>query len=547
MRTLVALFLVTAAAIAAAWWWLGRPVAAPAAAADPGRIQCMSYTPFRAGQSPLIATTHADAANIEEDLASLSRLTGCVRTYATDNGLDQVPAIAQRLGIKVLQGVWLSRERDKTRIQIDAAVALAKRYPDVIIGLVVGNEVLLRGELAAEDIAGILREVKAAVPVPVTYADVWEFWLRNRELATAVDFVTIHILPYWEDFPIAADTAAAHVDAIRSRVGTAFPGKEILIGEVGWPSAGRMREGALPSPSNQARVLEEVMARAKANNYRVNLIEAFDQPWKRQNEGTVGGYWGLFGSVVREPKFAWGEPVSDHPLWRWQLAFGIALAAFVFCAAAVAGRGAVPADAKAAARTPAARTPPDRVLAGVAVIGVAAGVAAPWGLADVAIESLGIGGWIRGAAFAAVAVAAPVTAAVALAANVAVPAFERIWGRPADRPRSRIALANGVVLVAATILALQTALGLVFDPRYRDFTFAPLTAAAVPFLVVSLLGQRGTGARGRAETIAAVTLAGSAVYIVLNESVANWQAVWFAAVLVVLAVTLGRLRDARST
>ena len=70
--------------------------------------------------------------------------------------------------------------------------------------MVVGNEVLLRGEMAANDLADTIRAVKARVKVPVTYADVWEFWLRNRELAAAADFITIHILPYWEDFPIAA-------------------------------------------------------------------------------------------------------------------------------------------------------------------------------------------------------------------------------------------------------------------------------------------------------------------------------------------------------
>jgi glucan 1,3-beta-glucosidase len=96
-------------------------------------------------------------------------------------------------------------------------------------------------------------------------------------------------------------------------------------------------------------------------------------------------------------------------------------------------------------------------------------------------------------------------------------------------------------------MAIQTALGLVFDPRYRDFTDAQLSAAVVPFAIAMALYGGGAGPRGQAETIAAVALAGSAVYIVLNEGFANWQASWLGAVLVVLAVTLDRLRDAQNT
>jgi len=389
MERAAGLFVATLAAVALTWWWLGRPVEAPAAAADPGRVQCLSYAPFRGSETPLDESTRVAAHEIEEDLSRLAHLTDCVRTYSTENGTDQVPAIAQRVGLKVIQGLWLGRDRKKNRLRIDETIALAKRYPDVITAIVVGNEVLLRGEMSAVDIAEVLREVKAATSMPVTYADVWEFWLRNRDLAQAVDFITVHILPYWEDFPISAAQAGAHVDAIRARVAASFPGKDILIGEVGWPSAGRMREGALPSPSNQALVLQEVMARARAKNYRVNLIEAFDQPWKRKIEGTVGGYWGLLTSAGREPKFAWGAPVSNHPLWGWQMVAGMALAATVF-AAAFAGRSKVLADLG---------TP---VLAGIAVDALAAGIAVPWAAAHAATESLGAGGWARGLALIAV-------------------------------------------------------------------------------------------------------------------------------------------------
>src|SRR5260370_1173294 len=194
----------------------------------------------------------------------------------------------------MLQGLWLSNKPDLSRKQVETTIALAKRFPDVIQAVIVGNEVLLRGEMAAPDLARTIREVKAQVPMPVTYADVWEFWLRYREIAAAVDFITIHILPYWEDIPIPASAAAPHVDAIRKQIVAAFPGKEVFVGEFGWPSAGRMREGALPSRANQARSLQEVLALAKRESYRVNLIEAYYQPWKPPLEGAVGGHWALW-------------------------------------------------------------------------------------------------------------------------------------------------------------------------------------------------------------------------------------------------------------
>src|SRR5271165_4932898 len=277
-----------------------------------------------------------------------------------------------------------------------------------------------------------------------------------------------------------------------------------------------MREGALPSPANQARVLEEVMARARANHYRVNLIEAFDQPWKRKLEGTVGGYWGLLTSDGRAPKFAWGEPVSNHPLWVWQGAAGVALAAIVFAAAFAPRR-------EEAWREEARRDKrfelPAPLLAGLAVDALAAGIAAPWAVANAMTESLGAGGWVRGLAFIAVSVGAPIAVAMTLARGVAVPPFARVLTRAAQRPGNGLAVAAGAILVAVTVLALQTALGLVFDPRYRDFTFAPLTASVVPFAVASVVGVRGRSPVGWAERLAALTLLGAGVYIVLNESV----------------------------
>jgi exo-beta-1,3-glucanase (GH17 family) len=266
----LALFALTAATIGIVWGWLGTPVVLPPSPLAAGqKLYCVSYAPFRGRQDPLVAGTLVAAAQIDADLALLAKYTDCVRTYSIENGLDKLPEIARRHGLKVLLGLWLSSDAAKNRRQIAGVIALGKEYPDTIRAIIVGNEVLLRGEMSVNDLVAIIRQVKAQVPEPVSYADVWEYWLRYRDVANAVDFVTIHVLPYWEDFPLPASLAAAHVDAIRKQVAAAIPGKEIVVGEVGWPSAGRMREGALPSPSNQARVLAEVMARARAGHYRV--------------------------------------------------------------------------------------------------------------------------------------------------------------------------------------------------------------------------------------------------------------------------------------
>ena len=97
------------------------------------------------------------------------------------------------------------------------------------------------------------------------------------------------------------------------------------------------------------------------------------------------------------------------------------------------------------------------------------------------------------------------------------------------------------------LVAVEAALGLVFDPRYRDIPFAPLTGAAVPFLVLLSTTPRSGRSRATAETVAAAVLALSAAYIVFNETFANWQSVWFCAGLIGLAVTLLSVRDAPSS
>jgi glucan 1,3-beta-glucosidase len=534
LRTPLALLLTSLCAIAAVWWWLATPITLVRAPIDPdAKLQCVSYAPFRGAQTPLQPTTHIGPEQIERDLVDLAKITDCVRTYSIENGLDQVPGLAAKVGLKVIQGIWLGSDRLKNLVQISIAVGLTKQYPQVITALVVGNEVLLRGEMTTADLAANIRLVKAQVTVPVTYADVWEFWLKNREIYDAVDFVTIHILPYWEDIPVKAKFAASHVDEIRKRMAVAFPGKEILIGETGWPSAGRMREGALPSRTNQARIVSDILDLAKREGFRVNLIEAYDQPWKRQLEGTVGGYWGLFDAAKRVVKYPPGQVISNYPLWKWQMGGGMALSVAVFLAAWLARR-----------RRPWTPRPTSWIAVGLWATtgGILFGIAAD----KMFYESYGVGGWLQWGALLAAAIASPLLCTHAAMSGRSLPTFLELLGPRDFRGGSFPTALLAIALAVTTLIAAETALGFTFDPRYRDFPFAALTMTVVPFAGLMLLNRPQAGVRPIAESAFAGLLVVTALYTGINEGTANWQSMWTCAIYLLLALTLWRARAAQS-
>jgi glucan 1,3-beta-glucosidase len=182
---------------------------------------------------------------------------------------------------------------------------------------------------------------------------------------------------------------------------------------------------------------------------------------------------------------------------------------------------------------------------GVSVNAVIPGAVIGQAIANIPVESLGIGGWTRSLALVAVALAAPVAATAALVQGLAPPAFARLLDR--QWPSNPLTVTLGAILLVVMWLSVQTGLGLVFDPRYRDFPYAPLTSATVPFLVLTIMGRRQKGPRGTAEVVAAAALAVAAVFVALNETFANWQAIWLAAILAVMAFILIQSRDVQSS
>ena len=224
---------------------------------------------------------------VRNDLKLLSKYTNCIRTYSTV-GLEMIPRIARENGLTMLMGAWVNGDEEPTRKEIDTLIKLANENKDIVKAVIVGNEALLRGDLSDKKLSEYLKEVKTALPdIQVTYADVWEYWVKYPDIKNLTDFVTIHILPYWEDDPMNIHESIEHLAEVRHEVEGILGTSNILIGETGWPSEGRMREDAMPSKINQAKFVREFVALAEEKGWRYNIIEAFDQPWKRISEGAV--------------------------------------------------------------------------------------------------------------------------------------------------------------------------------------------------------------------------------------------------------------------
>jgi exo-beta-1,3-glucanase (GH17 family)/cellulose synthase/poly-beta-1,6-N-acetylglucosamine synthase-like glycosyltransferase len=263
---------------------------------------------------------------IDRDLAQLSQLTAHIRTYTVSGGMDRVPEIARRYGMTVSLGIWINSDLEANEKEVELGIKTALANRRTVDRVFVGNEAIERGDISSDQLNVYIKRVRDALPnrIKVTTAEPWSTWLLAPELAQYVDIISIHLLPYWEGSRI--QDSLASLQRWYDDVANEFPGKPIIIGEVGWPSEGQSRRSAEPSLANEAYFDRAFVQLAMEKGYDYYLIEAYDQPWKG-TEGAVGAYWGLF-DASGEPKFPFTGMFRSFPEWR-SYAGGAAILTFL--------------------------------------------------------------------------------------------------------------------------------------------------------------------------------------------------------------------------
>ena len=291
-------------------WWAANKPSRPTESDYP--FASVSLNPFQRHQDPF-SGHRVSASDIRGDLQRLVGRTESLRVYTSLDGVEQVPPLAREFDLKVIASAWLDQRVENNRKEVDAPFVVAAKKPN-ITRVVIGNETQLHKTVPREELVGYLREARQKLRQPVSTAEPWDFWINNPDFAGEVDYLAIHILPYWNDVPI--DGAIDYVFGKYRAVKDAFPNKMVIIAETGWPSDGPQRGGAEATIANQAYFIREFVRRAKAERVSYNIVEAFDQPWKGETEGRAGGHWGIM-DADRQEKFPMTGPVLEDPHWKY--------------------------------------------------------------------------------------------------------------------------------------------------------------------------------------------------------------------------------------
>jgi exo-beta-1,3-glucanase (GH17 family) len=258
----------------------------------PGKLSLagLAYGPFHTGQDPNRGV-FPSSEEIQADIPTLASLTHYIRTYGSTGPAEVIIQAAEAAHICVASGIWLGSDPAANTMEMMAGEQLASSR--AVHAIIVGNEVLLRGDLSEGQLRSDIEQVRAKLgrAASITTADTYDEWLAHPALAQDVDFITVNIYPFWQG--ISVDSAIQSLDQAYTQVEKAFPHKQVVIGETGWPSAGPPHGAAVPSAENQARYLRAFISWAQSHRVQYFYFEAFDEDWKT-NEAGVGIHWGLY-------------------------------------------------------------------------------------------------------------------------------------------------------------------------------------------------------------------------------------------------------------
>ncbi|KPM30671.1 Exo-beta-1,3-glucanase [Croceitalea dokdonensis DOKDO 023] len=318
---------------------------------------------------------------IKEDMKILHAMgVRMLRTYKVHlphaanvlQAISELKASDANFEMYVMLGAWIdcknawtelepdhNQESKRNAVEIKETVRLAKKYPDIVKAIAVGNEAMVKWATSYYVQPGIilkwvnhLQALKRDGQLPkhlwITSSDNFASWggggteyhvqdLNN--LIKAVDFLSIHTYPmhdthynpsFWGTMPNEqglADTDKIKAAMLRAKEYAIFQykgvqayvaslglNKPIHIGETGWASFSTGFYGANGSKATdeykEALYYGHMRDWTRLEGISCFYFEAFDEPWKGgENPGDSEKHFGLF-TVDGKAKYALWEEVD---------------------------------------------------------------------------------------------------------------------------------------------------------------------------------------------------------------------------------------------
>ena len=262
-----------------------------------GGVYGLCFSAYMQGQG---AGDQLTEAQVRRRLDLIAPHTRWVRSFACTEGHEMIPRLARQRGMKTMVGAWISQDRDRNERELSGLLTLAEA--GLVDIAVVGNEVLLRGEIPEAELLAYIRRVRDALPeeLPVGCVDAYYQFLERPALTAACDVLLPNCYPFWEGTNVAL--APQYLKRMHGLVQAAGGEKLVIVTETGWPGLGQPVAQAVPSPENAMRYFVDVQQWARREGVRLYHFSSFDEPWKLQQEGEVGTSWGLWDKDER-PKY----------------------------------------------------------------------------------------------------------------------------------------------------------------------------------------------------------------------------------------------------
>jgi hypothetical protein len=138
---------------------------------------------------------------------------------------------------------------------------------------------------------------KNKITAPVSITDIVDVLTAYPDMVAAGDVVTTNQFPFWEKMD--ASKAVAQFNKRIQPLLTLAGGKEVIISETGWPTAGTNANASVATPEGAGRYLNDFYLLAKEQGWKYYYFSGFDTPYKAeqtQEPETVEVYFGIFGS-----------------------------------------------------------------------------------------------------------------------------------------------------------------------------------------------------------------------------------------------------------